>query len=209
MNEYQDIKRRREERRKALLEPKKKTKNIKIPRFILSFISRLFVTAVLTLIVFITLKTNKNLKSDFYREVYEKNFSFTTVNSWYQKTFGSPIPFQDFFHKTTEPVFQETLKYQEKNKYLDGVSLKVDQNYLVPSLESGLVVFIGEKEGYGNTVIVQQMNGIDLWYGNMKEVNAKLYDYIEKGSLLGEASESNLYLIFKKEGKVLDYNDYL
>ena len=207
MNEYNDIKRRREEMRKALLHQKKETK--KVPRFVISFISRLFITTILTLAILITLKANKNFKSVFYQTIYETNFSFATVNNWYQGMFGSPIPFGNFVKKVTEPVFQETLTYQEKNKYLDGVNLTVEKQYLVPSLESGLVVFIGEKEGYGNTIIIQQMNGIDVWYGNMEEVSVKLYDYIEKGSLLGESMNQTLYLVFKKEGNVLDYNDYI
>ncbi len=46
--------------------------------------------------------------------------------------------------------------------------------------ESGIVVYIGEKENYKQTVIVQQMNGVDVWYGNIKQANVKLYDYVEK-----------------------------
>lgn len=74
---------------------------------------------------------------------------------------------------------------------------------------SGLVVFIGEKEGYGNTVIIQQANGIDLWYGNIESVNVKLYDYVETGVLIGTTLNDNLYLVYKKDGEVLDYQNYI
>ena len=92
---------------------------------------------------------------------------------------------------------------------LFSVALTVTTNYLVPVKKSGLVVFIGEKENYGNVIIIQQMDGIDLWYGNLKETNVKLYDYVEEGTLLGEVKENTLYLVFKKEGNVLNYQEYI
>ena len=70
-------------------------------------------------------------------------------------------------------------------------------------------MFIGKKEGYGNTLIVQQANGIDCWYGNIKNLSVKLYDYVEKGSALGEVENNLLYLVFKKDGAVLDYKNYI
>ena len=48
----------------------------------------------------------------------------------------------------------KTKIYQKANSYLDGVKLKVSANYMVPVLESGIVIFMGEKDGYGNTVVI-------------------------------------------------------
>ena len=79
---------------------------------------------------------------------------------------------------------------------------------MVPILESGVVVFIGEKENYKNTIIVEQTNGVDVFYGNIKSNNIKLYDYVEKGELLGEVNKE-LYLVFQKNGEYLDYKKYI
>lgn len=161
---------------------------------------------ILTFFLIIVLKSNVTFKKIFYENVYEKNLSFAKINKWYQNTFGSPIPFKSYFDSI--PVFNETLEYFESNMYKNGVSLSVAYDYLVPSLDSGIVIFIGEKEGYGNTVIIQQENGIDVWYSNLKEINLKLYDYIKKGSLIGVV-DSNLYLVFIKDGEVVDYKKYI
>ena len=83
----------------------------------------------------------------------------------------------------------------------------MDKNYLIPINESGIIVFIGEKEGYGNVVIVQRVDGVDEWYGNISNVNVKLYDYVKKGDLLGDTSDI-LYLVYKKDGNVLNYEEY-
>jgi len=40
------------------------------------------------------------------------------------------------------------LSYSKESVYKDGVKLTVSDNYLVPALESGIVIFIGNKEGY-------------------------------------------------------------
>lgn len=183
----------------------KKNPNIKIP----FFINKILLVGVLTLITLIALKASPKFKSTFYKEVYEKNFSFATLNKYYEKYFGSPIPFKNLFKEKTDTVFNEKLTYTESSLYKDGVKLTVGTNYLVPVKENGLVVFIGEKEGYGNTVIIEQADGIDVWYSNLKEINVNLYDYVKKGSLLGENNDDFIYLIFKKEGNVIDYKDYI
>ena len=79
---------------------------------------------------------------------------------------------------------------------------------MVPVLESGIVVYIGEKKDYGNTVIIQQVDGVDAWYSNV-DTNISLYDYVEKGTLLGNSKDNNLYLYFQKNGEFIDYKDYI
>ena len=157
----------------------------------------------------IILKAKPQLKNIVYKEVYEKNISFSSINSWYEKYAGSTLPFENLFNNETKPVFNDSLQYSAYNKYLDGAKLTVADNYLVPTLEGGLIIFVGEKENYGNTVIVQQANGIDVWYSNIDNVSVKLYDYIDKGAFIGEVLDNSFYLVFKKDGEVLDYQDYI
>ena len=61
----------------------------------------------------------------------------------------------------------------------------------------------------GNTIIVQQSDGIDTWYGNLSNINLKLYDYIEDNSIIGEAKNNELYLMFQKDGVDVGYKDVL
>ncbi len=194
--------------RRSIKQKKKKVspkKNLKIPFCITKFL----ILVILTLVAMICLKKDLHFQSVFYKKVYETNFSFATINSWYEDKFGSPIPFLDYLNIDVEPVFHEKLKYENVEDYLDGAKLKVQKKYLVPIKTTGLVVFAGEKEGYGKTVIIQQKDGIDVWYGNLEQINVNLYDYVKEGSLLGEVKEDTLYLVFKKEGNILDYHEYL
>lgn len=168
--------------------------------------TKFLITIILTLSCLITLNGNSKLQSKFYHYVYEDNFKFVKVRKLYEKYFGNVIP--DKFKKT-EMVFNEKLKYEHVDSYLDGCKLKVGNNYLVPALESGMVVYIGNKDKLGSTVIIEQVDGVDVWYSNVDSTSLKLYDYIEKGNLIGEAKDNTLYLTFKKDGKILKYEDYL
>lgn len=194
---------------KAEMRSKKKIQQPKHSNKVVRYISKVFIIIVLTLTLLIVLKSNKSFKESFYEKVYDTNFSFAKINKMYQDRFGSPIPFIDLIESKTEKVFSEKLEYHETETYEEGVKLTVDKDYLIPVIDSGMIVFIGEKENYGNTIIVQQVDGIDVWYSNIKTVSVNLYDYIEAGELLGEVNDDYLILVYKKDGKVLNYEEYL
>ena len=172
-----------------------------------NIVLRVLITIIVTLILLIGFKMNNNFKKTFYHYVYEENFPFSVVKNFLQEKFGTSLTFDKIV--TDEEVFNEKLSYKDKSLYHDGVKLTVSSEYMIPSLESGIVVYIGEKENYKQVVIVQQMNGVDVWYGNIKQANVKLYDYVEKGSLIGQIDNKTLYLAFQKEGKFVDYQSYL
>lgn len=172
-----------------------------------NIVLRVLITIIVTLILLIGFKMNNNFKKTFYHYVYEENFPFSVVKNFLQEKFGTSLTFDKIV--TDEEVFNEKLSYKDKSLYHDGVKLTVSSEYMIPSLESGIVVYIGEKENYKQVVIVQQMNGVDVWYGNIKQANVKLYDYVEKGSLIGQVDNKTLYLAFQKEGKFVDYQSYL
>lgn len=184
-----------------------KNKNNKLEKSkLLSFLIRIFILSIIFLIVIILLKTNVTFKNWFNSNVLEKNISFSSIKSVYSKYFGSILPFDDIVK--TETVFSEKLNYSQLNIYEDGIVLTVDNNYLIPIQYSGVVVFVGEKEKYGNTVIVESED-VTIWYGNVNINNIKLYDNLEKGKYLGETLDNKLYMVFKKEGKIVDYKNYI
>lgn len=157
----------------------------------------------LTLVTLILLKGNSKFKETFYKYVYEKSISFPKINSLYKKYFGEQIP-----KKSEEKaVFSEKINYKNISKYKDGIVLNVDKNYSVPSISEGMVMFVGDKEEYGKTVVIEQTDGVTVWYSNI-DTNLKMYDYVEKGSIIGEAN-NKFYMVFKKGDKYLNYEDYI
>lgn len=173
-----------------------------------SFINKMFVILIIFLINLIAMKQSPKYKDFIYDKIYNNNFSFAKIKNFYNKYLGG-VETLDKIVNNTALVFNETLEYNNASKYYDGVKLEVSNNYLVPIIAEGMVVFIGEKENYGNVIIIQGMDGIDIWYGNMANTSVKLYDYVEKGELLGEVVDNSLYLVYSKEDKILDYEEYL
>ncbi len=172
----------------------------------LKWLFKVGIVTIITLILLITLKANSNIKNFIYDNVYTQNISFAPINKLYKKYFGHNILFDN--KENTKLVFNENLEYSAKEKIDEGLKLTVKENYLVPNLQDGLVIFTGTKDTYGNVVIVQQIDGVDVWYGNLSNINVKLYDYIEKGSLIGNC-DNTLYLIHKKDGEILDYENQI
>ena len=186
----------------------KKINEEKIIKYLRSLILRSLTVIVIFLLLAIICKSNKEYKDVIVTNLYEKNISFTKIKNLYTKYLGGIIPLDKVAPNTT-PVFNEQLEYLNDSIYYDGVKLEVIDKYLVPILEEGLVVYIGEKENYGNVIIIEGLDGIDIWYGNMESTTVKLYDYVEKNTYLGQTKDNYLYLVYSKDGKFLNYKEYL
>lgn len=185
----------------------KKKKQIKENKYISNLFTRCLISVILCLVSLIYINiSNKNLKT-YKANLFEKSLSFTKVSNIYNKYFGTVLPLE-LEKGATKTVFSEGLSYLDINKYKNGYELNLDNN-IVNSVWDGIVVFIGEKENYGNTIIVQGSDGVDIWYGNVSNVNVTLYDYISKNTILGESTDKKLYLVFDKENEYLSYEKYL
>ena len=178
----------------------------KIKSKFISFMNKIMICAVILLVGLIVLKKSPTVREYVSEKVFNNNFSFASIKELYNKYFGSVLPIDK---DETVSVFNEKLVYKNKTNYLDGYLLEVENNYLVPTIETGIVVYIGEKEGYGNVLIIEQVDGYNVWYGNIENYSVKLYDYVSKGSFLGETKDGNLYLVLEKDGEFLDIETIL
>lgn len=140
-----------------------------------------------------------------YKEyVLTESMPFTKIKGWYEDLFGEVLPKDD----NNKMVMNGHLVYKSIDKYMDGEVLTLSNNTLINNLTNGIVVFIGEKDNYGNTIIIQGADGADVWYGNITNVSVKLYDYVEKDKLIGETKDDKLYLVIKKDNEYIKYEDY-
>jgi stage IV sporulation protein FA len=172
------------------------------------YFSKILLSIIFFLISIIYIKINPTNHDNYANLFFSDSISFARINSWYQKYFGSVVPITDVTEKNTEAVFSESLNYETMDNFLNGKILSVSNNYMVPTIESGVVVFMGEKEGYGNTLIIQGSDGVDIWYGNVITDNINLYDYIKKGTFIGPTKSTNLYLVFMKDNNFISYEEY-
>ena len=190
---------------------KNKKKSFKVNKIKLSNNKKLskYLTKFLLAIIFFLISiiftniSDKNLL--LYKEyVFTESLPFTKIKGWYEDLFGEVLPSDD----STATVFNGKLVYKEIEDYEDGEKLVVSKNSLVNNITSGIVVFSGDKDNYGNTVIVQGIDGVDIWYGNLENVSVNLYDYIEAESIIGQTKNENLYLVIKKDNEYIKYENY-
>lgn len=179
--------------------------NRKNTNYLKGLIKRVLLTITTILIVLVLCNSNNKIKTLVKKYTLEENYNFSKINKIYNKYISK-------FKKTKEKVSlvnnEKLLNYKTSEKYKNGVLLEVDDSTNVKMLESGLVVFIGNKNDIENVIVVQQSNGIDVMYGYVENLNIKVYDYIEKGTILGIANKK-LYLEFSKDGAVIDYEPYI
>lgn len=180
----------------------------KLIKYLRWLIVRWLIVVVIFLGLAICCKKSVEYKNKLVTTIYEEQISFVKIKNFYDKYLGGVIPLEQVIENVS-PVFNEELDYVSESIYYDGVKLDVINNYLVPSIEEGMVVYIGEKENYGNVVIIEGIDGISIWYGNINRVAVKLYDYVDAGSYLGDTVDNNLYLVYSKDNVFLDYKEYL
>lgn len=182
-----------------------KTKNFdKANKYVSLLITRLLISLIIFLGIISLSNVNNKFRKTFNKEVLTKNISFSKVKKVYNKYLGDIIPLKE---TNEEMVFNEKITFNKKEKIDNHYKLTVSNNYIVPIINSGLVVYVGEKEKLGNTVIIQGIDNIDYWYSNVTNLNVKLYDYVSKGSILGNAKNKTLYLTFIKDGKTKEYEE--
>lgn len=167
------------------------------------YFTKILVCIIMLLGSLIFVSINDKCHDLYQKYVFEDTFKFMDFNRIYTYLTGGfkKEPGQD------KMVFGNTLEYFGKEKYLNGEALTIDSNVPISAFTGGIVVFIGEKEGFNQTVIIQGSDGYDIWYGNLETVDVKLYDYIAGNTLIGIASQK-MYLQIMKDNNYFTYEEY-
>ena len=161
-------------------------------------LNKLFTIVIFSMLVIIISNYSPKFKSFIVDKVLNSTIDFSFVNKIINKT-------TNVFSNKNQEVVNVSKEITESEKYKDGVKYIIGKDEEIKVRESGIVTFIGEKDGYNNTIIVQQSNGYYAWYGNVKE-SIKIYDYVEKGSVIGTSSNEYYYVLLKDD-KPININE--
>lgn len=177
-------------------------------KYLKSLFTRVLISIILFLVSSIFINySDKNLLL-YKKHLYNKSFNFAYINKIYDKYLGGILPLKNVSNKE-QVVMSETIDYSNNEPYQNGIKINALSGHIIKSLESGIIVFIGEKENLGNTIIIQGSDGVDYWYGNIENSNLSIYDYIEKDTNIGNAKDGILYLQFAKNGEYLNYEEFI
>lgn len=164
-------------------------------------LSKLFTCFLVSIILVLSILIYKEYYPDKFdllkSKIYNETFNFMDFKNMYNKISGV---------EESTTVSLEVLNYKDKEKYKNGSSYIFKSEEIIKNITDGIVVFSGNKEGYNNTVIIQGVDGYDIWYGNLENVNVNIYDYVKGGSLIG--STDKLYIVIMKDNKYYEPSSY-
>ena len=145
-------------------------------------------------LIFVEYGNNKELYTKY---VLEDNISFVKFRNYYEK----------YFMGVNDIVSNEEVLVNSVNdyEYIDGRYKYYKED--VNAISSGIVVYVGNKDNLGNTVIVQGVDGVDIWYSNLGEVKYGMYDYISNGDVIGLSNEYYLVSLYKN-GEMISNEEY-
>jgi stage IV sporulation protein FA len=141
---------------------------------------------------------------DSAREVMTREFNFSGVADWYEAKFGTiPTLLPSFTGPTAAvpattggnaPVWKLPAHWKVVKAY-EPTSAKVilttgisDQ---ITIGETGWVAYVGEKPGYGTTVVVRLTQGREVWFGNLDGVRVTKDEVLHPGQVVGTARSVN------------------
>ena len=199
------IKKNKLKRANYTLENNKKELSNKL-KYIKNLITRTLITIILVLGSIIYTNISPDNKNLYKKYVLENSLSFTKINNIYHDLFGEV----DIINKSVNDdttVSSTNLNFREIEAVGNSFKVGVTKGEAINVITSGIVVFVGDKDNLGNTVIIQGNDGVDIWYSGLTDVSAKIYDYVEASSVLGVALD-DVYLTFNKDQEYLSYDEY-
>jgi murein DD-endopeptidase MepM/ murein hydrolase activator NlpD len=75
-------------------------------------------------------------------------------------------------------------------RFHQGVDLAAAYGQAVPAVAPGQVVFAGEQQGYGLTVVVQHAGGVTSRYGHLSSLDVRTGESVGEGTLVGRVGSS-------------------
>lgn len=136
------------------------------------------------------------------REVMTRDFNFSGVADWYEARFGSlptllpsaPGTAVPVNTKGEESVWKLPSSWKVVKMYEPSngkVVLAMGRAEQVTIGETGWVTYVGEKPGYGMTVVVRLTKEREIWFGNLDGINVTKDEVLQAGHTIGTAKSAS------------------
>jgi stage IV sporulation protein FA len=154
-------------------------------------------------------------------EVLHRSYNFAGMSAWYEKNFGAVptlLPAVGTIGNEAKPVLQAQsmlLKAPAKGKVVQTFAEQGSGLYFAPqeaaihAIDQGWVTFAGQKEGLGNTIVIQHAKGMETWYAGLAAIEVKQNDWVEAQQTIGkvvaeETTVKPVYFAVKKNEQFVD-----
>lgn len=149
------------------------------------------------------------------KRTMEREFQFAQVSKWYEERFGAPLTFLNKEDKSTDnqseyaiPASGKVLENFQTNG--QGILVETAADAEVEAIDEGRVVFVGDKDQLGKSVVIQHADGSESWYGKLKDISISIYQTVKKGETIAKVSNEEsgdagtYYLAIKKDDTFID-----
>lgn len=154
----------------------------------------------------------------FITEAFNRPFNFQGMTAWYQEHLGTS--------PTILPAFKPETKVKQVwyppvtgkivlpfNQERNGLVLRTKDQAQVVAPADGWVTFAGQKEGLGQTVIIQHPNGKETWLSLLGSFSVQTKQWVKKGEKIGRAGQkegqSFVYIALKQGDQFLNPTDVI
>ncbi|MGD6774354.1 peptidoglycan DD-metalloendopeptidase family protein [Sutcliffiella horikoshii] len=185
------------------------------------FLFKILASAILVLVVAIMFQNPTSTfekPRQFVSETMEQSFQFAAFTSWYEDKFGKSLALLPLPKNTEQPnVNADDYVIPASGRVFEsfeangqGVLVETMAHSNVEAMNGGFVSFVGNREDTGKTVIIQHPDDSYTWYGQLGEVEVKLFDFIETGDVLGkttvleDGSKGMFYFAIQKDNEFID-----
>lgn len=169
-----------------------------------NILNKLLLTTIIVLLSLIICNLSSELKTKYQTYFLESNLSFNNIRKVYDKIRGK-LNLENTEEVSSELPTIEAKQIEQKEHY---AIIEYGTSEPIKVLKPGIIVYIGEKDGLEDTVIVQGNDGINIWYSHVLLDSLSLYDYVKEGDTLGASTDGNLILTILNKEEYLTYEEY-
>lgn len=165
------------------------------------FLFKILASACLVLFIAIIFRNEADFLQpikNFVSESMEQDFQFAAVSDWYESQFGKPLALLPTETKedSDEPDTMQEYALPAAARILEDfgengqrITIETDEGASVTAMSEGRVRYVGTETDFGKTVIIQHADKSETWYGNLESIDVSLYEFIQKGTSVGVASD--------------------
>ncbi len=186
-------------------------------RFMLKALISLFLLS----FTFLLYKTNipySSAAKDFVGQVMTREYNFQGMISMMERYVGAPPSILPSFEQQAkgQPVWNQVSPKKLLTPvtgtisapfFLDGRGIQIEApaGSEVKAVDQGWVIFVGEKEGIGQTIVVQHENQMQAWYGSLDQIEVAEQDWVQPGQAIGKSKDgSTVYFSMEMNGQFID-----
>jgi murein DD-endopeptidase MepM/ murein hydrolase activator NlpD len=155
-----------------------------------------------------SIKSHSSFINYFFQEELKKNNGYVLRNG--DEDFRLP-----FDEKPSSTFGYRVHPKSGKVKFHHGMDFPRTYNSKIRPALSGIVIFSGQKNGYGNLIILKHRNGFTTYYGHNSANLVKEGDYVDQGTVIGLVGDTgyttgpHLHFELRKDGVSLNPSKFV